>query len=70
MITANRSCSIDDLVYRYPAAQSILEGYGIDTCCGGAESLAAAARDVGINVDRLLLEIAVADGRQRCHESA
>jgi len=46
--------SVNDLVRRLPDALPVLNAFGLDTCCGGALSLADAARANGLAVDDLL----------------
>ena len=36
--------SVNELLALHPAAGRVLNAYGIDTCCGGADSLEDAAR--------------------------
>ena len=36
--------TVRDLVGRYPKTRKVFEQYGIDFCCGGATTLAEAAR--------------------------
>ncbi len=40
-ITAD--CSVDAVMRKSPAAQAVLDRFGIDTCCGGTASLRDAA---------------------------
>ena len=48
------SWSIDRLLILRPAAAAVLNAYGVDSCCGGARSIADAARDDGIELAVLL----------------
>lgn len=45
--------SVNDVIRRYPATVDLFNRYGIDACCGGAASVADAARRDG--ADRALL---------------
>lgn len=54
--------SINELLQDYPAALPVLNARGIDTCCGGDESLAAAAAALGLDVTVLANEIAASLG--------
>jgi regulator of cell morphogenesis and NO signaling len=49
--------SVNDTLRLFPAALPALNAAGIDTCCGGAEPLATAARHAGADLDTLLAEI-------------
>jgi len=52
--------SINEIIRRYPSALPVLNGFGIDTCCGGAESLAEAARSASIPLDALMAGLTAA----------
>ena len=41
---------VDDVVARHPGAFSVLNAFGVDTCCGGAASLAEAAAHAHVDV--------------------
>ena len=55
--------SINELLRRRPESVAILNAYGVDTCCGGASSIADAAREEGIDLQALLADIE-AEGRE------
>lgn len=46
--------SVNELLARYPAAASVLNAHGVDSCCGGASSLADAARAEQLDLATLL----------------
>lgn len=46
--------SVNDVLRRYPDAVGVFNELGVDACCGGANSLADAARDAGVALDELL----------------
>ena len=48
---------VNELVTRYPEAMPVLAGAGIDTCCGGGQSLATAAAHAGLSYDQLLVRL-------------
>jgi iron-sulfur cluster repair protein YtfE (RIC family) len=52
--------SVNELVRRYPASLPVLSTLGIDSCCGGAKTLSAAAETAGITVDALLSSVTTA----------
>lgn len=52
--------SVNETLRRWPAAVAPLSAFGVDTCCGGAASLEAAARDAGVPVAELLAAVATA----------
>lgn len=46
--------TVNDVLLRHPATVAVFNAFGVDACCGGAASLADAARDAGISLDALL----------------
>jgi iron-sulfur cluster repair protein YtfE (RIC family) len=49
--------TVAQLVLRHPAALPILTAAGIDTCCDGGLSVAAAAERAGISVNDLVVRL-------------
>jgi regulator of cell morphogenesis and NO signaling len=49
--------TVTELVQRRPDALAVLAAAGIDTCCGGAETLERAAADAGLAWDQLLARL-------------
>jgi len=52
--------TINEFIAKNPSAIGVLNAFGIDTCCGGADSLAEAAERHGIDPESLLLALAAA----------
>jgi regulator of cell morphogenesis and NO signaling len=48
------SDTINDIVAKYPAALSVLQRFGLDTCCGGALPLATAASHHSLDADEVM----------------
>jgi iron-sulfur cluster repair protein YtfE (RIC family) len=46
--------TVNEILLHYPDAVRALNAFGVDTCCGGANSLADAARESGVSLDDLL----------------
>lgn len=46
--------AVNDILRSHPAMMPLLAAAGIDTCCGGAESLRDAARMAGTDISMLL----------------
>ncbi|MFC0594945.1 DUF542 domain-containing protein [Thermus composti] len=46
--------TVNEVLRRYPEAVECLTGLGLDTCCGGAEPLEAAARQAGRDPEEVL----------------
>ncbi|MGK2962218.1 MAG: DUF542 domain-containing protein [Gemmatimonadaceae bacterium] len=52
--TITGAWSVNDTIRRHPESIAVFNQVGIDSCCGGAASLADSAREVGIELDDLL----------------
>ena len=50
----NKSWTGDEVIQAYPQSIAIFNHIGIDTCCGGGETLDAAAVEASLDVDALL----------------
>ena len=64
--TIDPAWSVNELLRRYPATGHVLNEYGIDSCCGGADSLEDAARAANVDANVLLQAVgasAAAGGR-------
>ena len=53
-MTIRPDLTVNDLVHFRSDALPILAAVGIDTCCGGGDSLALAAARAGLTFDQLL----------------
>ena len=56
--------TLNELVARAPEALPVLQRFGLDTCCGGALTLAVAAQHHGLKVSELLAAIRAALGER------
>ena len=45
--------TVNELLLRHPAVLPVLNAFGVDTCCGGHESLVEAARSSRIPLEAL-----------------
>lgn len=61
-MTTDASLSINEIIRRVPASISVLNAYGIDTCCGGEISLAESAKEIGVSPEDILRAITAASG--------
>jgi iron-sulfur cluster repair protein YtfE (RIC family) len=52
-MTLRPDLTVNDLVRHRPAALPVLAALGIDTCCGGGETLAHAAARAHLTFDQL-----------------
>ena len=52
-MTIDPTLSVNELLRRYPEALPVLATAGIDSCCGGEQSLALAAAGSGLTFDQL-----------------
>jgi iron-sulfur cluster repair protein YtfE (RIC family) len=48
------SWTVNDVIAKCPETMPVLNAFGVDTCCGGDETLAAAALEAGLDTDRLV----------------
>jgi iron-sulfur cluster repair protein YtfE (RIC family) len=46
--------TVNELLRRHPSVLPVLNGFGVDSCCGGSDSLAEAARSAQIPLDALM----------------
>ena len=59
-IAVDANETLNELVARAPDALPVLQRFGLDTCCGGALTLAVAAQHHDLVLDELLAAIAEA----------
>lgn len=52
MIDATQT--VNDVLRQWPETMAAFNSLGVDICCGGADSLAAAAMRIGIPVEDLI----------------
>ena len=52
--------TVNDVLRHHPAAARVFNGFGVDACCGGAQSLDAAAREADVDVGALLTALHMA----------
>ena len=58
--TITTQTSLAGIVDAHPSLARVLERYGLDYCCGGAQSLDDACRDVGLDADKLVGDLMAA----------
>lgn len=56
------SSSINDVLLQYPATIAVFNAYGVDACCGGAQSVRDAAAQDGLDLEALVAALDVAAG--------
>ena len=56
---------INDTIRQYPWTLPVFHKYGVDSCCGGAHTIAFAARSHGLDLDKLLEELQAAAAQSR-----
>lgn len=49
--------TLREILARYPHARPVLDGRGLDYCCGGAQPLGTAAARAGVDVSEVLAEL-------------
>ena len=62
-MTIDPTLSVNELVRRYPEALPVLAMAGIDSCCGGDQSLALAAARSGLTFEQLAARLQDGDAR-------
>lgn len=55
--TTDPSLTVNDVLARWPATLPLLNSLGIDTCCGGTDSLRDAAQRAGVPLPVLLAAV-------------
>lgn len=48
------SWSVNDVLLKFPATIAVFNTFGVDACCGGAQSLREAAAEGGIDLASLV----------------
>lgn len=51
---------INEVIKQHPWTLPVFHRYGVDSCCGGAHTLTAAAQENNLNLDDLMAELAAA----------
>ena len=51
---------VEDVITRHPSTRMIFDHYGIDSCCGGTESVTEAATRSGMNAELLCASLRAA----------
>ena len=46
--------TINDLLQRAPASATVLNAFGVDTCCGGGNTIDEAAGEAGLDAAELI----------------
>ncbi len=54
MSTITKTMTVGEIVARFPAVATALEGFGIDYCCGGRKTLAEAVERKGLDLDEVV----------------
>ena len=56
-ITIDPDATVNDIIAQHPASIAVLNQFGVDSCCGGGETLRAAAQHSGVDLDALIAEL-------------
>ncbi len=54
-------CTVDAVIAKFPVAGAVLNGFGIDTCCGGRASLEEAAAHARVNTSVVIAALDAAE---------
>lgn len=57
MALVTAEMTINDVVKKYPATMKVFNQYNVDSCCGGAQSIKAAAELNGANLGKLMADL-------------
>jgi len=56
-IVIHPDTTVEQILVAYPLTAAVFNAFGIDVCCGGGASLAAAASSDGIDLEVLLASL-------------
>jgi regulator of cell morphogenesis and NO signaling len=56
-LTLDASWTINETIAQFPETITLFNSFGIDTCCGGDETIEAAARNGEIDLDAFLARL-------------
>jgi regulator of cell morphogenesis and NO signaling len=51
------SLTVNEILLRYPSAVTVMNAHGIDSCCGGAITLEAVAREHELDLDAITADL-------------
>ena len=57
VVTLESSWTINETIQQFPETITVFNAFGIDTCCGGDETIEAAAREGEINLDAVMARL-------------
>lgn len=63
MMSLTSSTSLAEVIRTAPGSERTLEAFGLDYCCGGARTLAAACRDLGVDPATVLEAVQAAEAQ-------
>lgn len=61
-MSITKDLTVNDCIKLYPKTIGVFTGFKIDSCCGGAVSIAAAATRDGADIDELMAALNEAAG--------
>lgn len=62
MAKIDENMTINDVIKGWPATLPVFNTFGIDSCCGGARTLAQASQEGGIDLEAFLKALNEAAG--------
>ena len=65
LITISADEALNALIARYPQALPVLQGFGLDVCCGGALSLRTAAQHHELDLSTVMTALQAALEREQ-----
>lgn len=55
-----KDMTINDIIKYFPTTIGVFNRFNVDSCCGGARTLEATAREDGVDLEALLRELSTA----------
>jgi regulator of cell morphogenesis and NO signaling len=56
-VMLDSSWTINEAIANFPETVAVFNAFGIDTCCGGDETIEAASRDGEVDLDALMARL-------------
>lgn len=57
MAAITENMTINDIIKKHPETMKVFNRHNVDSCCGGAQSVKAAAALGGVDLNRILAEL-------------
>lgn len=64
MAAITENMTINDIIKKYPETMKVFNKHNVDSCCGGAQSVKAAAAVGGADLNKIMAELNTAVGNR------